>query len=284
MNLKPLAKNDVVGCQKRGYLDEHLASLYSTTYGKPYLFRDKYLLYHDDLSKLVWLTLFRLDEDRKESEDVAEVFKALLKIFQPDEVVTTSPTVLPLSIGDFRCNTIYKDKDYQINLGLFDEKLAGGDYKHLRYRVRNGEKRGYTFIMSREVTTAHSRIVALHMTKSAYAAWDYQLYLRLCDYFARFSAPMLFNVFLDDALIGFDVVDFLSDTMTIPLGFYLDYPSLADFLLYREILHGKKQDFEWLDVGWACNNSGLEVFKKKWKAVPRFNICMQDFRRIKKNE
>jgi hypothetical protein len=71
--------------------------------------------------------------------------------------------------------------------------------------------------------------------------------------------------------------------MVIPLGFYLDYSSLADFILYQEILHGKAQGFEWLDIGWACNNSGLEAFKKKWSAIPRFNVYMQDYQKMNKN-
>jgi hypothetical protein len=233
---------------------------------------------------MVWLTLFGLDDDKDTGEDKTECFETLVKLFQPDEVVTTSPTRLPSNLGDFRSATVYEDKDYQINLKQFDEKLNGGAYKQLRYRVRNAEKRGFTFAVGKKLTVAHSHIVALHMTKMVYAAWDYQLYLRLSDYLSRFSSPKLFNVFLDDTLIGFDVVDFLSGTMAIPLGFYLDYPSLADFLLYQEILHGKEHGFDWLDIGWACNNSGLEAFKKKWAAIPRFNIYVQDYQKASKKE
>jgi hypothetical protein len=225
--------------------------------------------------------MFRLDENDYKLKDVTECFETLEKIFQPKEVLTTSPIRLALSICDFHCETVYEDKDYQINLANFDEKLSGGEYKQLRYRIRNGEKRGYTFVVGKEFTTAHSHIIAVHMTKTNYAPWDYQLYIRLSDYFGRFSSPRLFNVFLNDQLIGFDVVDYLSDTIAIPLGFYLDYPSLADFLLYYEILHGKEQGFEWLDIGWACNNPGLETFKQKWTAIPRFNIYMQDYLKIK---
>lgn len=225
---------------------------------------------------MVWLTLFGLDDGEGTIEDMSECFEASVKLFQPNEVVTTSPTRLPSDLGGLHCETVYEDKDYQINLRRFDEKLSGGTYKPLRYRVRNAEKRGYSLVVGKKFTVAHSRIVALHMTKMVYAAWDYQLYLRLGDYFRRFSSPRLFNVFLDDTLIGFDVTDSLSDTMAIPLGFYSDYPSLADFILYQEILYGKEQGFEWLDVGWACD-AGLETFKKKWTAVPRFNICMQDY-------
>jgi hypothetical protein len=134
--------------------------------------------------------------------------------------------------------------------------------------------------VGKELTVAHSRIIALHLTKKTYAPWDYQLYLRLSEYLGRFSSPRLFNVFSGDTLIGFDVIDFLTDTMATPLGFYLDYQSLADFLLYQEILHGKRQGFEWLDIGWGCNNPGLEDFKKKWRAISRFTVHMQEYQKV----
>jgi hypothetical protein len=279
LKLKQLAKNDVVNCQKRGYFDEHLATLYSTAYGKPYIYENKYLLYHDSLSKLVWLTLFALGNCKDTFGDAKECFEASVKAFQPNEIVTSSPMRLPSNLGDFHSEIVYEDKDFQINLVQFDEKLNGRANRHLRYRVQNAEKRGYSFALGKKLTIAHSHILALHMTKTTYATWDYQLYLRLSDYLNRFSSPKLFNVFSGDTLIGFDVVDFLSDTITIPLGFYLNYPSLADFLLYQEILHGKAEGFEWLDIGWVCNNLGLEAFKRKWTAIPRFNVYIQDYRK-----
>jgi len=280
LKLKRLTPDDIVHCQKRGYFDEHLATLYSVAYGEPYIYQNKYLLYHDPMSKIVCLTLFGLDNDKDTRVDETECFEASVKAFQPNKVVTTSPTRLPSNLGDFHCETVYQDKDYQINLQQFDEKLNGGSYKHLRYRVNNAEKRGYTLSVGRELTVAHSHIIALHLTKKTYAHWDYQLYLRLGEYLKRFSSPRLFNVFSGDTLIGFDVIDFLTDTMAIPLGFYLDYQSLADFLLYQEVLHGKGQGFEWLDIGWGCNNPGLEDFKKKWKATSRFTVHMQEYQKV----
>ena len=100
--------------------------------------------------------------------------------------------------------------------------------------------------------------------------------MRLGDYIRNCPGVRLFNVFLGDMLIGFDVVDFLGDIIATPLGFCLDYPSLADFLMHEEIVHAKHQGYAWLDVGWACN-PGLESFKKKWKADARFNIYVQEY-------
>jgi len=283
LELKRLTEEGVVHCQKLGYFDEHLATLYSVAYGEPHLYQNKYLLYHDCQSGVVWLTLFGLNSYENMSADTAECFEATVNAFRPNKVVTTSPTRLPSNLGDFHCETVYQDKDYHINLQQFDEKLNGGSYKNLRYHVNNAEKRGYTLAVGKELTVAHSRIIALHLTKKSYASWDYQLYLRLGEYLRRFASPRLFNVFSSDILIGFDVIDFLADTMATPLGFYLDYPSLADFLIYQEILYGKRKSFEWLDIGWACNNPGLEDFKKKWKAISRFSVCMQEYQKVNKD-
>jgi len=283
LKLKQLDQDEVVRCQQRGYFDEHLATLYSVAYGGPYIYENKYLLYYDQLSKIAWLTLFGLDNFKDTNTDATECFQAVAKAFELNTVVTTSPTLMPSNLGDFHCETVYKDRDYHVNLRQFDERLNGSLYKDLRYRVKNAEKRGYTFAVGKELTVAHSRIMALHITKKDYAPWDYQLYLRLGEYLNRFSSPRLFNVLLGDTLIGFDVVDFLADTMTTPLGFYLDYPSLADFLLYQEILYAKRQSFKWLDIGWVCNNPGLEAFKRKWKAISRFSVHMQEYQKVKRN-
>lgn len=262
--------------QRRGYFDEHLVTLYSTAYGEPYIHKDTYLVYYDALSKNLSITLFGLNGD----EDKLECVQTSLNTFKPRTLWITSPEELPVEIGEYRCERTFFDKDYQINLHEFDENLQGPPYKTLRYRVNNAKKRGYTIAIGREMTPAHSHLIALHMTKEIYNIWDYELYLGAEEYVRKFSSPRLFNAFLGDLLIGFDIVDVLSNTMATPLGFYLDYPSLADFMIYKEILYAKRQGFEWLDVGWGCN-LGLEEFKKKWMAIPRFNVYMQEYHKLR---
>ena len=285
LKLRRLSNEDVIKAQKRGYLDEHLASLYSTAYGEPYLYEDKYLVYHDSASKTVSITLFELDKERGSDTERTACFKELITSFKPEKVITTSPSKLPTHIGDYGCERVYEDKDYQIALDQFDEKLIGGSYKSLRYRANHAKRCGYSLAIGKVLTPAHINIIAHYLAKSKnYELWDYQLYLGLSEYVSRFASPRLFNVFLEGLLIGFDVVDVLSDVMTTPLGFYLDYPSIADFLIYEEILSAKRQGFKWLDIGWACNVLGLEEFKIKWKAVPRFHVYMQVFTKTKSSE
>jgi len=274
--VKKLSHEDILHCQRRGYFDEHLVALYASAYGEPYLYEDTYLLYHDALSGTLWVTLFGL---LSQKEDRTNCLRASIDRFKPQKVIVTSPEKLPLDVDGYNCESVYFDKDYQINLLEFDDGMRGGAYKDLRYRVNNAKKRGYTSGLGKAVTPAHAHLMVLHLTKRNYALWDYQLYLKIDEYVEKYSSPRLFNVFLNGRLIGFDVMDALKDVLAIPLGFCLDYPSLADFLIYEEILYAKSEGYKWLDIGWACN-PGLEEFKKKWMAMPRFHVCIQEYQRI----
>jgi hypothetical protein len=272
---KRLNENDVPRCQERGYFDEHIITLNAQVYGDPYIYEDTYLVYHDPTGKMLWLTLFPLNGKEKQA-DASECLKASLAEFEPIRTRVASPQEMASVLGDYICESTFSDKDYQIKLAEFDENLRGGSYDCLRYRVHNATKRGYRLSVERNITPAHSYIMAFHISKRDYNMWDYQLFLRLQDYVENSATAKLFNVYLGDVLVGFDIVDFLDNTMATPLGFYLDYPSLSDFVMHREIVYAKERNFEWLDIGWACN-SGLEQFKKKWKGIPRFNIHVQEY-------
>jgi hypothetical protein len=273
--VKRLTEQDVSRYQERGYFDEHLITLNAQVYGDPYIYKDAYLVYHDPMTKMLWLTLYELNGNDNHI-DRLECLKASLAEFEPRRIRAASPEKLEPAIGDYYCASTFFDRDYQINLEKFDENLRGGSYDCLRYRVNNAVRRGYFLSIGKEMTPAHSYVVASHISKRNYNLWDYQLFLRLYNYVEKSATAKLFNVFWDDVLIGFDVVDFLNNTMATPLGFYLDYPSLADFVMHREILYAKEHEYEWLDIGWACG-PGVEEFKKKWKGIPRFSICVQEY-------
>jgi len=276
LEVKRLTEDDVPRYQKRGYFDEHLITLNAQVYGDPHIYEDTYLVYHDPMSKMLWLTLFELNGPEKTCTEKSECLKASLAEFAPRKIRAASPEKLEPTIGDYFCENSFSDRDYQIRLDEFDENLRGGSYDCLRYRVKNAIKRGYSLAVGKEITPAHSFIMASHISRRNYNLWDYQLFLRLQNYVGKSQTAKLFNVFLENVLIGFDVVDFLDNTMATPLGFYLDYPSLADFIMHKEIVYAKEQRFEWLDIGWACS-PGLEDFKKKWKGTPRFNIYVQEY-------
>jgi len=262
----------LIQCQRLGRFDEHLASLYSLAYGKPYIYKNTYLAYYDKQSRILYLSLFELHE----SENKLKCIQNATKLFKPEKLIVTSPQELPLNIEEFRCFQVDYDRDYQIHIPDFDETLKGGKLKQLRYRVHNAEKRGYSLKIGKKMTPAHFHIIAQHEQTKKLDLYDSQLYLGLWEYLQKFRSPLLFNVFSNGTLIGFDLVDFFKDTMTIPLGFYTDAPSLADFILFKEILYAKQKGYTWLDLGWACD-SGIEEFKKKWTAIPRFQIWAYEY-------
>jgi len=273
--VKKVFEDDVPRYQKRGYFDEHLITLNAQVYGDPYIYEDTYLVYHDPISKMLWLTLFELN-GHSNIIDRIKCLKTSIDEFKPRKIRAASPEKLEQTIGDYYCENAFSDRDYQIKLDEFDENLRGGSYECLRYRVNNAIKRGYSLGVGKDITPAHSYIMASHVSKRNYNLWDHQLFLRLQNYVGKSTTAQLFNVFLDDVLIGFDVVDFLDNTMATPMGFYLDYPSLSDYIMYKEIVYAKEQKFEWIDIGWSCS-PGLEEFKKKWKGIPRFNIYVQEY-------
>ena len=270
--LKRLEKRSIVLYQQLGHFDEHLASWYSVAFGDPYICDDTYLMYCDRSSKILYVSLF----DLKGSGDKVQCVDAAIKRFKPQRIVTTSPEKLQMGMGDYHCINTYFDRDYQIHLPKFDEALKGSDYQDLRYRVHNAVKRGYCLEAGKRMTFSHFHIIACHDVEKQVAWWDRQLYLSIRDYVKNFESPLLFNVFSNQMLIGFDLIDFLNDTMAVPLGFYLHYPSLADFILFKEIVYAKERGYTWLDVGWACN-PGVESFKKKWMAEPRYDIWFQEY-------
>lgn len=274
-DLRSLTEVDLLRCQKSGYFDEHLTTFYSLAYGEPYIYRDTYLIYSDPSSKMLSISLFGLKGEKNRLECV----QTALDRFRPNKFLVTSPEKLPSEIRNFHCKRILIDRDYQINLREFDEELHGNSYEKLRYRANNAKKRGYELTVGKEMSTAHSYLMAVHMTREIYNFWDYQLYLKINEYVTKkSSSSRLFNVLSGNELIGFDVVDATSRVLVIPLGFYLSYPSLSDFLMHSEIIYAKKQGFDWLDTGWSCN-PGVEDFKRKWMAIPRFTVCVQEYDR-----
>jgi hypothetical protein len=280
--VKRLTQKEVLLYQERGCFDEHLVALNTQAFGDPYIYQNAYLVYHDPLSKTLWLTLFELNEC-KTPIDKYDCLKTTIAKFNPRKIKFTSPEKLKPTIGDYRCESTFFDKDYQIRLEEFDENLRGGNYQNLRSRVNNAIRRGYRFSVSKEITHTHSYLMVSHISKREYQPWDLQLFLRLQNFVEKSKTARLLNVFLDDMLIGFDVVDFMGKIMAVPLGFYLDYPSLTDFMMLKEISYAKEQKYEWLDIGWACS-PGVEEFKKKWKGIARYNIYVQEYSLLDKEK
>jgi hypothetical protein len=253
--------------QQFGRFDEHLITLYSVAFGIPHLYNDTFILYYDEHRDILYLSLFPLTIE----SDPLQCLETTTASFQPERLVVTSFTEIQASLRNYHQTNTGFDRDYQIFLPTFDITLQGSKYKDLRYRVLHAKKQGYTYQIERTLSPAHYHIIAQQECRKSVAWWDHQLYLSLHEYFTQFHSPRLFNVYHDNTLIGFDVIDYLKDTLTIPLGFYLPRPSLSDFILYDA-----RAQYTWLDIGWACT-PGVEMFKRKWRAIPRFDIWTYEY-------
>lgn len=272
MSLKRLTRKASSLYQQLGQFDEHLITLYSVAYGSPYIYNDTFILYHDRSSNILYLSLFALTNN----EDPIQCIETGTKLFQPERIVLTSSTEIHVPIQQYHQINKGFDRDYQIFLPAFDITLKGNKCKDLRYRVHHAKKQGYTCKIEQKLTSAHYHIIAEHECRKSVAWWDHQLYLSLREYFTQFHTPRLFNVYSNNLLIGFDVIDYLKNTLTVPLGFYLPYPSVSDFILYEELMYANTQNVTWLDIGWACS-PGVEAFKQKWSAIPRFDIWTYEY-------
>ena len=230
------------------------------------------MVYHDPLRKKIDINFFGLDG--KPGRLICIMY--LIKKFKPIKIFTISPKKMKSEIGNYRCINTIIEKDYQINLKNFDENLRGKNYKSIRLRVNAANNQEFKLKISKKITSAHLNLIGIHMTKKDYNEYEYQYFLSITKFIEKSPSALLFNVFWNDMLVGFDVVDFLDNTITTPYGFYLGNKSLPDFLMYKEIHYAKENGFEWFDIGWGCN-LGVENFKKNWKAFPRFKIYLQEY-------
>ncbi len=230
------------------------------------------MIYHDPFRKKVVINFFGLNGHPCRKKCIA----SLIEKFEPIKIFTVSPKKLKSEIGNFRCTNNIIEKDYQIHLKNFDEKLKGEEYKSIRSRVNLANDQEFELKITKKITSAHLELIGVHTKKRDYNEYEYPMFLSISDFMEKSPTALLFNVFWRNMLIGFDIVDFLDKTMTTPYGFYLQNGSLPDFLMYKEILYAKERDLEWFDVGWGCN-SGVEEFKKIWNAFPRFKIYLQEY-------
>jgi hypothetical protein len=128
--------------------------------------------------------------------------------------------------------------------------------------------------MGRDLTPSHIHLLARHMTRHKYDAWEYEEMLSLERFFKKQNHGLMIEAYKDDKLIGFDVIDFFENRriMVVPLGIYLKVPGISDFLMYEELKYAKENDYEWLDIGSDCGAPKLRQFKEKWFATPKYRI------------
>ena len=119
------------------------------------------------------------------------------------------------------------------------------------------------------------------MAQHALDIWDFEELLYLENFFKEHNHGVMMEVYRQDELVGFDVVDFFEDNriMVVPLGIYLEEQSLSDFIMYENLIHAKDKGYKWLDISLGCRNKGLENFKKKWQAEPKYQLFVQTIKK-----
>jgi hypothetical protein len=255
--------------QKKGYMCEHLLCLYSMTANRTALYNHNYPVYFSGYEE-VDVILFGLAEN---DEDVWDCIHVLLRLpLKELNIISPEPFLHLKGVTKH-----YVDWDYHINIEEFDLNLKGKHYKSLRYRVNLAEKLGYTIRIGRTVTSRHLYILSRHIARHPLDIWDLEELVSLSRFFDEHPHGFMMEVYRDDKLLGYDVIDFFEENeiMVVPLGIYLEAPSLTDFLMYENLRYAKEKGYKWLDVGLTCRNAGLQGFKEKWHAKPKYKLCIQ---------
>jgi hypothetical protein len=255
--------------QKRGYMYEHLLCLYSSAGYKTALYGDTYPVFINKYGDTD-VILFCLRENSVKKMDC---IKDLLKTpFETLNIVSPEP-INSLENSQMRGLEL----DYHIDVDRFDINLKGGEYKQIRYRVNRAEREGYEVRVSREFTSDHVYVLSRHLTQNSYSVWDYEELLSLERFFREHDHGFMMEIYSDDKLIGFDVVDFFEENkiMVVPLGIYLQVPGLADLMMYENLKYAKMNGYKGLDIGSDCGKTSLREFKEKWFATPKYRIYAQ---------
>lgn len=267
--LRILSKGEKEELQRRGYMCEHLLCLYSMVVDQTALFNDDFPVFLSGREEAD-VVLYGFKKERlAEFECVKELSKLSI-----DTLNIISPIIfreLP------NVKTKYVDEDFHINVDQFDLDLKGSVYKEIRYRLRQVGKMGYHSEISREFTPRHTYVLSRHMARHNFDVWDYEELLSLERFFREHDHGLMIEVYKDDRLVGFDVVDFFEENriMVVPLGIYLDVPLISYFQMYENLKYAKENGYKWLDIGPACGVKGLRQFKEKWSAKPKYKICVQ---------
>jgi len=255
--------------QRRGYMCEHLLCWYSMTSDKTALWDEDFPVYFSGYGEVDFILFGLSGREVNRLACVRELLKLPIR-----ELNIVSPEALNGLAG---VETLYTDWDYHIDMEHFDLDLKGRKYRDIRYNVKRVDKMGYHVKTGREFTRSHTYIVSRHMARHSLDIWDFEELLSVERFFREHSHGFMMEAYRGDRLIGFDVVDFFEETgmMVVPLGVYLEEPRLADFLMWENLKYAKDKGYRWLDVGLSCRNVGLQEFKRKWLAEPKYKLSVQ---------
>ena len=267
--LRFLNKGEKEDMQRRGYMYEHLLCLYSMVSDRTALHNENFPVFFNRYGEAD-VILFGIgggEGDRLGCvRELTELPINTLNIISPEPIQFTS-----------RVKTRYVDVDYHISVRGFDFELKGGRYRRIRNRLKQIEEMGYQLRTSRDFTSDHIYLLSRHMAQHELDVWDYEELLSLERFFREHDHGMMMEVYRNERLVGFDVVDFFETNgiMVVPLGIYLDAPMLSDFMMHENLKFAKANGYEWIDVGPTCGSEGIRSFKEKWFAQPKYKLYVQ---------
>jgi hypothetical protein len=266
--LRTLDKHEKEEAQRKGYMCEHLLCLYSMLSDKTALYNNTFPVFLNRYGE-VDIILFGLENDEDEEALNLELNELQFK---------TLNIISPVAIKELpHITTRSTDWDFHIDVGHFNFSLRGHRHKNIRYSLRQIDKLGYHLRIGKEFTPNHTYILSRHMARHTFNLWDYEEMLSLERFYREHSHGLIMEAYVDNRLIGFDIIDFFEDKkiMVVPLGIYLDAPRISDFMMYENLKYAKDNGYEWLDVGTTCGNRGIQSFKEKWFAEPKYKLYVQ---------
>ena len=255
--LRFLKKSEIEDAQKEGYVCEHLLCFYSTVAYRTALYDDDFPVFISryDEADVILFGLKDIYGDKLDClRDLVKMPIKILNIVTPEPVSALHNTEVKYSVWD-----------YHIDVRQFDLYLKGRKYKSICYRVKHEEKSGYYTKISRSITPSHIYLLSRHMTHHNLYAWDFEEMLSLERFFRKHPSGLMIELYQDDKLLGFDIIDFLENNriMVVPLGIYLEAPGVADFLMYEDLKYAKENNYVELDIGPDCGEPKLRQFKDK---------------------
>ena len=267
--LRVLSKSDKESLQRRGYIYEHLLCLYSSASEITALYDENFPVFVSGFGEAD-VILFGFGNGE------ANRFKCVEELCQLpiDKLNIISPTPF-----NERSNVRlrYVDWDFHVELKEFDFGLKGSTYRNIRHSLRKAEEMDYSMRISREFTPKHTYILSRHLLRHRLDVWDYEELLSLERFFREHDHGLMMEVYKDNKLLGFDVIDFFEDNrvMVVPLGIYLESPYVSDFMMFENLKFAKENGYTWLDLGPTCGVTGLRRFKQKWLARAKFKLYVQ---------
>lgn len=267
-----LSQQEKEEMQKKGYMYEHLLCLYSMVSDRTAMYNDAFPVFLSNYGDADVL-FFSLSGTSKKVDEVACLKEVSslpvnnINIISPDGFKAPNIT------------TKHVDWDYHIRVDHFDFDLNGHRYKKLRYNLRRGEKTNLRIKCTRDFTSKHTYLLSRHMVRRKLDVWDCEELLSLERFFREHKHGLMMEVYQDDMLVGFDVVDFFEGKriMVVPLGIYLQSSLVSDFMMYENLKFARDKGYEWVDVGPTCGSAGIRRFKEKWFAKPKYKLYVQQF-------